>query len=82
MNYAHPLAFDIHPTGPFLFSLNLLFFPAMGRIYRENDRAKSLSSNQSKIKQLIVCVLLFFDAGGRPLARGAKHQSNLLRPTC
>lgn len=26
MNYAHPLAFDIYPTGPFLFSLKLYFF--------------------------------------------------------
>lgn len=27
INYAHPLAFDIYPTGPFLFSLKLYFFP-------------------------------------------------------
>lgn len=55
MNYAHPLAFDIHPTGLFLFSLKLYFFQLCIFFFkRENDWAKSFSSNQCKIKQLIV----------------------------
>lgn len=66
MNYAHPLAFDIYPTGPFLFSLKLKFFQtSLPHLFlRENEWAEFFSSNQCKIKLLYVLFLTLMDVPG------------------